>query len=113
MIVKLSKRTTTKVHVKRHTCFATWLHDFRRDSDDSIALNALISEFAATTLCALHYMACSISIWITQALGGVKKVALPLTGGVNPHTIPLVVVEACNGHHCQCAVLTSTLPLYS
>ncbi|KAK9918349.1 hypothetical protein WJX75_003397 [Coccomyxa subellipsoidea] len=33
----------------------------------------------ATTLCALHYMACSISIWITQALGGVKKVTLPFT----------------------------------
>ncbi|CAK0784935.1 hypothetical protein CVIRNUC_008140 [Coccomyxa viridis] len=31
----------------------------------------------ATTLCALHYMACSVSIWTTQALGGVKKVTLP------------------------------------
>lgn len=25
-------------------------------------------------------MACSISIWITQAVGGVKKVTLPFTG---------------------------------
>jgi hypothetical protein len=28
----------------------------------------------------MHYMACSVSIWITQAVGGVKKVKLPLTG---------------------------------
>ena len=35
---------------------------------------------AATTLCALHYMACSISIWITQGMGYVKRVSLPTQG---------------------------------
>ena len=40
----------------------------------------LCPAHTATTLCALHYMACSISIWITQAVGGIKKVSLPFTG---------------------------------
>ncbi|KAL3132232.1 hypothetical protein ABBQ32_008821 [Trebouxia sp. C0010 RCD-2024] len=31
----------------------------------------------ATTLCALHYMACTVSIWMTRALGGVKYAKLP------------------------------------
>ncbi|KAK9806341.1 hypothetical protein WJX72_010712 [[Myrmecia] bisecta] len=31
----------------------------------------------ATTLCALHYLVCSIAIWATQAFGGAKKVSLP------------------------------------
>ena len=37
---------------------------------------------AATTLCALHYMACSVSIWITQSMGYVKRVALPTQGAL-------------------------------
>ena len=35
---------------------------------------------AATTLCAFHYIVCTLSIWLTQALGGVKAVKLPLNG---------------------------------
>ena len=35
---------------------------------------------AATTLCALHYIACSVSIWVTQTFGGVKRVTLPFSG---------------------------------
>ena len=35
---------------------------------------------AATTLCALHYIACSLSIWVTQTFGGVKRVTLPFSG---------------------------------
>mmetsp|Transcript_17326 Transcript_17326/g.51879 ORF Transcript_17326/g.51879 Transcript_17326/m.51879 type:complete len:373 (-) Transcript_17326:506-1624(-) len=31
----------------------------------------------ATTLCALHYLTCSLSIWVTQTMGYTKKVALP------------------------------------
>lgn len=31
----------------------------------------------ATTLCAFHYIVCTLSIWLTQALGGVKSVKLP------------------------------------
>lgn len=35
---------------------------------------------AATTLCALHYLTCSLSIWVTQTMGYTKKVALPYGG---------------------------------
>ena len=35
---------------------------------------------AATTLCAAHYLACSASIYLTQTMGYVKKVALPMQG---------------------------------
>ena len=35
---------------------------------------------AATTLCAFHYIVCTLSIWLTQALGGVKSVKLPFNG---------------------------------
>ena len=38
---------------------------------------------AATTLCALHYLACSGSIWVTQTFGGVKKVKLPFPGKIH------------------------------
>lgn len=31
----------------------------------------------ATTLCAFHYIVCTLSIWLTQALGGVRSVKLP------------------------------------
>lgn len=44
-------------------------------------LNArLCTRLAATTLCALHYIACSLSIWATQSMGYVKKVSLPMKG---------------------------------
>lgn len=32
----------------------------------------------ATTLCALHYLACSLSIWATERITGGRKVKLPL-----------------------------------
>lgn len=35
---------------------------------------------AATTLSALHYVACSLSVWSVQVLGGVTRVALSTTG---------------------------------
>lgn len=35
---------------------------------------------AATTLCACHYLACSIGIWLTQGLGYVRSVKLPFAG---------------------------------
>ena len=44
----------------------------------------LLNAGAATTLCALHYMACSISIWITQGMGYVKRVSLPTQGALTP-----------------------------
>ena len=40
---------------------------------------------AATTLCALHYIACSVSIWVTQTFGGVKRVTLPFSGDPERH----------------------------
>ena len=39
-----------------------------------------VSVLAATTLCAFHYIVCTLSIWLTQALGGVKAVKLPING---------------------------------
>lgn len=35
---------------------------------------------AATTLTALHFLVCSISIWITQGLGITKKSSMPSKG---------------------------------
>ena len=35
---------------------------------------------AATTLCAFHYIVCTLSIWLTQAMGGIKAVKLPVNG---------------------------------
>lgn len=32
----------------------------------------------ATTLCAFHYIVCTLSIWLTQAMGGIKAVKLPV-----------------------------------
>lgn len=56
---------------------------------------------AATTLCAFHYLVCSLSIWATQTMGGVKRVALPLQGEAHPArhrslrwtTMPLATVQ--------------------
>ena len=35
---------------------------------------------AATTLCALHYLACSLSVYASQRLGYLKKADLPVQG---------------------------------
>lgn len=40
----------------------------------------ILLVLAATTLCAFHYMVCTLSIWLAQALGGVRAVKLPVNG---------------------------------
>eukprot|EP00891_Asterochloris_glomerata_P006769 jgi/Astpho2/6769/Aster-07215 len=49
-----------------------------RSRDSSCYVNSVLVVSAATTLCAFHYLVCSLSIWVTQSLGGVKRVALPM-----------------------------------
>lgn len=51
-----------------------------RSRDSSCYVNSVLVVSAATTLCAFHYLVCSLSIWVTQSLGGVKRVALPMRG---------------------------------
>ena len=42
---------------------------------------------AATTLCALHYLACSLGVYASQRLGYLKKAELPVQG--KPiHSVP-------------------------
>lgn len=41
----------------------------------------MLLTVAATTLCALHYLACSVSTCLSSlAAGGQRKVALPVSG---------------------------------
>ncbi len=48
---------------------------------------------AATTLCALHYLTCSLSIWVTQTMGYTKKVALPYGGAALRCPMPAIDFE--------------------
>ena len=50
---------------------------------------------AATTLCAFHYLVCSLSIWATQSMGGVKRVTLPLRGKLNACGIHSTALQQC------------------
>ena len=47
--------------------------------------------YAATTLCALHYLACTLSIAVTSRLlrkaeGPTKKINIPRRGSTTPHS---------------------------
>lgn len=51
---------------------------------------------AATTLCALHYLVCTLSMWTTQGLGLVKRVDIPFKG----ESLPEERVLAARGSGC-------------